>query len=137
VRTFGLALAVAALPAAATAQQPLPASLNTLHDIGAALRACWKPPQQAQARAGMQITVQLAFKRNGDILGKPRITFETKGASEDERFAYRLAVAQMIERCAPLPFTTALGNAVAGRPFTMRFVDNRKLKQAEMENVQS
>jgi hypothetical protein len=37
----------------------------------------------------------------------------------------------MLQRCAPLPFTEALGNAVAGRPFTMRFIDDRKLKQAE------
>ena len=28
-------------------------------------------------------------------------------------------------------FAPALGNAIAGRPFTMRFMDNRKLKQAE------
>jgi hypothetical protein len=37
----------------------------------------------------------------------------------------------MLKRCAFLPFTDALGNAVAGRPFTMRLVDDRKLKQAE------
>jgi hypothetical protein len=36
-----------------------------------------------------------------------------------------------IKRCSPLPFTDALGNAVAGRPFTMRFLDDRKLEQAE------
>jgi hypothetical protein len=79
----------------------------------------------------MQITVQMAFRRNGELFGKPRITFETAGASDDERLAYRIAVAQMLERCASLPFTEALGNAVAGRPLTMRFVDDRKLKQAE------
>jgi hypothetical protein len=36
----------------------------------------------------------------------------------------------MLKRCTPLQFTEALGNAVAGRPFTMRFLDSRKLKQA-------
>jgi hypothetical protein len=56
---------------------------------------------------------------------------ESAGASDDERLAYRLAVAEMLKRCSPLPFTDALGNAVAGRPFTMRFIDDRKLKQAE------
>ena len=78
----------------------------------------------------MQITVQMSFKRNGDLFGQPRITFESAGASDDERLAYRIAVAQMLKRCSPLPFTDALGNAVAGRPFNMRFVDARKLKQA-------
>jgi hypothetical protein len=124
-----VALVSAALATSAAAQQPL--TLNTLKDLGAALRACWTPPPLAQSRAGMQITVQLSFKRNGELLGSPRITFETAGATDDERLAYRIAVAETLKRCMPLPFTAALGNAVAGRPFTMRFMDERKLKQAE------
>ena len=113
----------------ALAQQPQ-SPLNTLNDIGAALRACWVPPPLDQSRPGMQITVQMSFKRSGDLFGQPRITFEAAGASDDERLAYRIAVAQMLKRCSPLPFTDALGNAVAGRPFTMRLIDSRKLKQA-------
>jgi hypothetical protein len=127
--TAYVALVSAALATSAAAQQPL--TLNTLKDLGAALRACWTPPPLAQSRAGMQITVQLSFKRNGELLGNPRITFETAGATDDDRLAYRIAVAETLKRCTPLPFTAALGNAVAGRPFTMRFMDERKLKQAE------
>jgi len=126
---LGVALAVATWSAGAAAQKP-PVVLNTLGDIGAALRACWLPPPLAQARAGMQITVLFSFKRSGELLGQPKITFETTGANDDERLAYRIAVAQMIKRCTPLPFTDALGGAVAGRPFTMRLTDDRKLKQA-------
>jgi hypothetical protein len=124
----GAALALAALASDAVAE---PARLNTIKDMGTALQACWVPPPIDQSRPGMQITVQMSFKRNGELLGQPRITFETAGASDDERLAYRLAVAEMLKRCSPLPFTDALGNAVAGRPFTMRFIDDRKLKQAE------
>ena len=80
----------------------------------------------------MQITVQMSFRRNGELFGKPRITFESVGATDDERLAYRTAVAEMLKRCSRLPFTDGLGNAVAGRPFTMQFTDDRKLKQAEM-----
>ena len=123
-------LAIGSVASGAAAQMP-PAPLNTLSELGTALRACWIPPPLDQARAGMQITVQMSFRRNGELFGRPRITFETTGASDDERLAYRVAVAQMLQRCASLPFTEALGNAVAGRPFTMRFIDNRKLKQAE------
>jgi hypothetical protein len=129
-QTTGAALAFAAIATSAAAQKPQ-APLNTLADLGAALRACWVPPPLDQSRPGMQITVQMAFRRNGELFGKPRITFETAGATDDERLAYRIAVGQMLERCASLPFTDALGNAVAGRPFTMRFIDDRKLKQAE------
>jgi hypothetical protein len=125
---LGIAIAAVATPAAA---QKLQAPLNTLKDIGAALQGCWVPPPMDQSRPGMQITVQMSFRRNGELFGQPRITFESAGASDDERLAYRIAVAQMLQRCAPLPFTEALGNAVAGRPFTMRFIDDRKLKQAE------
>jgi hypothetical protein len=35
-------------------------------------------------------------------------------------------VAQALKRCASLPFTEAFGNAVAGQPFTMTFVDDRE-----------
>ena len=126
---IGGALTLAGLATGALAQQPQ-SPLNTLNDIGAALRACWVPPPLDQSRPGMQITVQMSFKRSGDLFGQPRITFEAAGASDDERLAYRIAVAQMLKRCSPLPFTDALGNAVAGRPFTMRLIDSRKLKQA-------
>jgi hypothetical protein len=106
------------------------APLNTIAEVFAALDACWIPPGLDQARAGMQITVMLSFKRSGEILGKPRITYETPEASDDERMSYRVAMAQAIGRCTPLRFTDALGNALAGRPLTIRFIDNRKLKQA-------
>jgi hypothetical protein len=123
-----LAIAMVATGAVAQTQdQPL----NTLHDVIAALRACWAPPPMDQSRPGMQITVQMSFRRNGELFGQPRITFESVGASDDERLAYRIAVAKMLRRCAPLPFTDALGNAIAGRPLTMRLIDNRKLKEAE------
>jgi hypothetical protein len=130
VRAFGAALAIAALSAGAAAQEPR-VRLNTLVELGRALRACWLPPPIERSRPGMQITVMMSFKRNGELLGQPRITFESADASDDERLAYRIAVADMLKRCAPLPFTEGLGNAVAGRPFTMRLIDERKLKQAE------
>jgi hypothetical protein len=127
--------ALAITAAAPDARAPTPTTppktpLYTLNDLGAALRACWIPPPFDQARPGMQITVMFSFKRNGELFGQPRITFEAAGANDDERLAYRTAVAEMLKRCSPLLFTEALGNAVAGRPFTMRFIDNRKLKEA-------
>jgi len=130
VQVIGEVLAIVAFAtgAAAQAQQP---PVNTISELGAALRACWVPPPLDQSRPGMQITVQMTFRRSGELFGKPRITFESPGASDDDRLTYRLAVAEMLKRCASLPFTDAFGNAVAGRPFTMRFIDDRKLKQTE------
>jgi hypothetical protein len=128
-KVVGATLAAVAAATGAAAQKA-PAPINTLTALGAALQACWLPPAGDVSRPGMQITVQMAFRRNGTLFGQPRITFESAGASDDERLAYRIVVADMLKRCTPLPFTDAFGNAVAGRPFTMRFIDSRKLKQA-------
>jgi hypothetical protein len=134
------AFAISAISASAPAQDAgatkRPAApLNTIAEVFAALEACWVPPGLDQARAGMQITVMVTFKRSGEILGQPRITYETPEASNDERASYRVAMAQALRRCTPLPFTEALGNALAGRPMTLRFIDNRKLKQANSKKA--
>jgi hypothetical protein len=133
-------MAAFAIAANAFAQEPgeakKPAApLNTIADVFAALEACWVPPALDEARAGMQITVLLSFKRNGEILGMPRITYEAREASEEERLSYRAAMAQALRRCTPLPFTDALGGALAGRLLTVRFIDNRKLKQGGTSDV--
>jgi hypothetical protein len=76
---------------------------------------------------GMQITVLFSFKRNGEILGKPRITFESASASDADRIAYRTAIMETLQRCAPMPFTDSMGGAIAGRLITFRFDDRRNL----------
>ena len=119
------ALVIVALSASAAAENPQ-APIGTLTDLEAALLACWVPPPMEQSRPGMQITVLISFKRNGELFGEPRITFQSREASEAERSAYRIAVAQTLKRCASLSFTEALGNAVAGQPLTMIFIDDRE-----------
>jgi hypothetical protein len=121
----GEALAIAALSASAAAQSPQ-APINTLTDLEAALLACWVPPPMEQSRPGMQITVLMSYKRNGELFEQPRIVFQSREASKVEHSSYRIAVAQMLKRCASLPFTEALGSAVAGQPFTMTLVDDRE-----------
>ena len=118
-----LAIAMVATGAVAqTRDQPL----NTLHDVIAALRACWVPPPMDQSRPGMQITVLMSFKRNGELFEQPRIVFQSREASDTQRSPYRIAVAQTLKRCASLPFTEALGTTLAGQPLTMTFVDDRE-----------
>ena len=95
--------------------------LNTVREIRAALRACWVPPSVAVARDNMAISVRLSFKRNGDVLGVPLITYTSLGLSENERRAYRAALDETLARCAPLPFSDAFGSIIAGRPINVRF----------------
>src|SRR5262245_19939640 len=119
------ALVIAALSADAAAQTS-PAPINRLNELEAALLACWVPPPLDQSRPGTQITVLLTFKRNGELFGQPRITFDSPEASEAQRSAYRTAVAEMLNGCASLPFTESFGNGMAGAPMSMRFVDDRE-----------
>ncbi len=120
-----LAVLVPALGARAGAAGGAPQALNTIADIVAALRACWVPPPLSDAHPGMQITVRFSFTRDGAILGTPRFTYALHGVEPAVRAAYERAVAATLERCAPLPFSPGLGQALAGQPFAIRFVDNR------------
>jgi hypothetical protein len=99
--------------------------VDTLQEMFAALKRCWRAPPLALGHGGMQITVRVSFRRDGTILGKPRITFESPGASDADRISYRTAVMETLQSCTPLPFSPGLGHAVAGRPFTLKFDDRR------------
>lgn len=99
--------------------------LETIRDMSAALRACWTPPAKDAARTGTQISVRLSFKRNGEPVGEPRVTFVSSGTPADVRQTYLDAVTAALKRCTPLPFSAGLGGALAGRPIAIRFVDDR------------
>jgi hypothetical protein len=107
-----------------------PPQLNTLRDVGMALERCWRAnePPLAQARPGMNVTVMLTFTRSGALQGEPRFTYVTREASAETKALYERAVVAAINGCTPLPFTEGLGNALAGRPNTMRFIDQRNEK---------
>jgi hypothetical protein len=106
--------------------------LDTIGDLFAALRSCWSPPPSDVARPGMQMSVRFSFKRSGEIIATPRVTYATAGAPADTRAAYLKAINASLAGCVPLKFTSGLGGALAGRPIAIRYVDNRDLaKQAE------
>ncbi|QDP26360.1 hypothetical protein [Bradyrhizobium cosmicum] len=94
--------------------------VNTIQDIFRHLRTCWKPPSPARARP-LDITVVVSFNRSGNILGHPRISYESAEASDNDRLQYRIAVMGALQRCTPMPFTDAMAGAAAGRPFAIQF----------------
>jgi hypothetical protein len=117
--------ALSSLPARAEMAQ-----VNTIHDVIAKLKTCWKPPAAWRAHPGIDITVIVSFNRNGDILGYPRITYESEQATDNDRLMYRIAVMEALQRCTPMPFTQGMAGAVAGRPFHVQF-QNRKRPPVE------
>jgi hypothetical protein len=103
-----------------------PRKLNSIREVFTALRRCWVPPAQDQARPGTQLSIRISFKRDGEPFGEPRLTYVTPGISPQDRQIYWDAVMAAVHRCAPLAFSRQLGGALAGRPFAIRFVDNRQ-----------
>jgi hypothetical protein len=101
--------------------------LDNIGDLFAALRSCWSPPPADAAREGMQMSVRFSFKRTGEMIASPRLTFATAGVSADTRATYLKAINASLDACLPLKFTGGLGGALAGRPIAIRYVDNRDL----------
>ena len=98
-----------------------PGQVDNIKQAFARLYACWKPPPPSQANPDIAITAIVTFTRDGNILGRPKITYESENATDNDRLQYRIAVMEALQRCTPMPFTEGMGGAVAGRPFAVRF----------------
>jgi len=121
-----------AAPAAADTDKT-PAEQRPLDSIGemyATLRGCWVPPPEQAARHGMQYTIRFAFKRDGELVAPPRVTYSSHDAPAEVRDIYRDAVNAALSRCMPLHFSKGMSGAVAGRPIAIRFVDDRTLDKS-------
>ncbi|MBR1168745.1 hypothetical protein [Bradyrhizobium liaoningense] len=120
-RRGGKLLLIAAMLLLGTSRAAVEAAqVDTIQDIFRHLRTCWRPPSPTRARP-LDITVVVSFNRAGNILGHPRITYESAEASDNDRLQYRIAVMEALQRCTPVPFTDAMAGAAAGRPFAIQF----------------
>jgi hypothetical protein len=93
--------------------------IDRLRHVFPAVRACWEPPS-----SGGEVTFRFSFRRDGAMLGEPRLTYASGDGEAREKLI--ASVKDAFSRCLPLPFTDGFGGAVAGRPFTIRFVDERR-----------
>jgi hypothetical protein len=107
-----------------SARKP-PRQLNTLNDLAVAVNACWRPPALEHAHPGMRITVQFSLTRDGKFIGPPRVTYATPEVTLKTREIYRDAMLHSLESCMPLPLTSGLGGAIAGRMYFFWIVDDR------------
>ena len=131
-RNPGVWFAAALLLMSATSTQAQPGEVNTLRDIFERLRTCWKPPPASSANPDIDITVSVSFNRDGQIFGRPKITYESEQATDNDRLAYRVAVMEALQRCTPMPFTEGMAGAIAGRPIRILF-RNGKLPPQPIE----
>jgi hypothetical protein len=105
--------------------EPQSGQVDNIKELFARLGTCWRSPPPSRANP-IDITVIVSFDRAGNILGHPRITYESENATDNDRVSYRIAVMETLQRCTPMPFTEGMGGAVAGRPFAIQFHNSRK-----------
>ena len=120
----------AALPALAFAtpagaQKP-DAVLDKYVDVFAAIYACYRQPTGA---AGMEVTVNFTFNRKGEVFGTPRIAYSKLGGDKSTQQDFVSAALKAIADCTPLKFSDQLGGAVAGRPFSIRFIGRASVQR--------
>ena len=124
-RRLRIALATAlALALFAISAQAEDGQVNTIKDAFSKLYSCWRPPPLSRANP-IDITVIVSFNRAGEIIGRPRITYESADATDNDRLQYRIAVMEALQRCTPMPFTGSMAGAVAGHPFAIQFHNKR------------
>jgi len=119
-QSIGFAAVLLLASLAACAQAEAQQQVNTIHEALQRFWSCWKPPPLSRANP-IDITVIVSFNRAGEILGHPRITYESAAATDNDRVQYRIAVMEALQRCTPIPFTDDMAGAVAGHPFAIQF----------------
>ncbi len=100
---------------------------NRINELAPLLSKCLELPPEDEAHAGMQLSLKLAFKRDGELLADPRFTYTSHDAPEKVKAAYQEAALDMLKHCTPLPITDRLGGAIAGRPFVVAIRETRDL----------
>jgi hypothetical protein len=126
---IGVLVLAACLMVSPGAAQTKP--LNTIRELFDAFSACWRPPPLDQSKPGTEITIRFSLNAAGEIMGEPRFTYSSPALSSDVKSAYQRSVAEAISRCTPFPLSKALGGAIAGRPISTRFIDDRGQRRTE------
>ena len=96
------------------------APINLPRQIGERLAQCWQAPQTDPPQV-IEVTVRLSFSRTGAVIGEPRVTYIRAPAETGLKEKITSSLLSAIKACTPLPFTPALGAAIAGRMFAIRF----------------
>jgi hypothetical protein len=105
-----------ALLAAAPAEAHSVAA-NSLPELWRGLGRCMGAPGD---NAGSELTIVFALKRDGSLLGTPRITHSHLMGDADAQKNFVALALGALEKCLPVKITDELGGAIAGRLFAIR-----------------
>ena len=114
-RTLSTMIVLALLAANPAEAQGVPA--NTLSDLWRGLTRCMGAPGD---NAGSELTIVFSLKRDGSLLGTPRITHSRLVGDADAQKAFVAVAIGALEKCLPVKITDGLGGAIAGRLLAIR-----------------
>jgi hypothetical protein len=101
----------------ASSAQAVSAPANTLPELRRSLSLCIRAPTEA---AGSELTIVFALKRDGSLLGQPKITHSLLLGDSSAQAAFVADAIGALAKCLPASITDALGGAIAGRPLSVR-----------------
>jgi hypothetical protein len=117
--SIGIVVALAlGAQAQAAATRPL---VSGVHGIATGIAACWRPPHKND-----QVTVRVAFTREGAVIDEPRIVFARSSGGRADDLALARSMLRAIRECTPLHFSARLGSAIAGQVLDIRFIGRRR-----------
>jgi hypothetical protein len=99
--------------------------VSTLAELWGRFGACSQVTHVPSGAEGSEVTVLFALKRDGSLLGKPRVTHSQFVGDDATQHAFLAAALADLAGCFPLEITDGLGGAVAGRPFRLRLVSRK------------
>lgn len=95
------------------------APANTLQELFASLEQCVRAPGGVP---GSELTIVFSVKRDGSLLGKPRISYSKLLGNAEAQRTFVAGAIRSVEACLPVSITPSLGNALAGHPMSLRIV---------------
>jgi len=96
---------------------------NSLSELFANLKTCFGP---MQAPEGAQLTMVFSLRRNGTLIGQPRISDAKLPKDPAERQRFLGSASAALAKCLPANITNALGGAIAGRPLAVTLILGRE-----------
>jgi hypothetical protein len=121
-RTLSVVLLTAGLLWAMPASAQTAPVLTRIDQIAPAFEPCWDPPPGLRALEGIAVTARFSLRRDGSLLGDPMVTFSTADVAIQARQLLTQSAVEAIRTCTPLKISLGLGQAIAGRPFAIRFI---------------
>ena len=96
---------------------------NTLKELFGHLRTCFGT---LQAPDGSKLTMVFSLRRDGTLIGQPRISDAQLPKDPAERQRLLADAASALAKCLPVSITDGLGGAIAGRPLAVFLVLGRE-----------